>query len=66
VAPGAQARIESARAILHTANAAAGVSAFNGLLLARAVAADGRTLQAQLTPLLQALHGRPLPRIWSC
>ena len=66
VAPGAQERIESARAILHTAGAAAGVSAFNGLLLARAVAADGRTLQAQLTPLLQALHGRPLPRIWSC
>jgi urease accessory protein len=66
VAPAAQERIETARAILHNAGGVAGVSAFNGMLVARAAAADGRTLQAHLAPLIEALHGRPLPRIWTC
>src|SRR5262245_7119588 len=66
VAPAAQERIETARAILHNAGGLAGVSAFSGTLVARAAAADGRTLQAQLAPLIEALHGRPLPRIWTC
>ena len=66
VAPAAQERIETARAILHNAGAVAGVSALDGMLVARAAAADGRTLQAQLAPLIEALHARPLPRIWTC
>ena len=65
-APAAQERIETARAILHTAGAAAGVSYVNGVLVARAAAVDGRSLKAKLAPLIEALHGQPLPRIWTC
>ena len=65
-APAAQAQIETARAILHNAGGAAGVSYVNGVLVARAVAADGRTLAANLAPLIEVLHGQPLPRIWRC
>jgi urease accessory protein len=66
VAPAAQQRIETARAILDNAGGVAGVSAFNGMLVARAAAGDGRMLAAQLAPLIEALHGQPLPRIWTC
>ena len=38
----------------------------NGVLVARAVAADGLRLAAKLAPLIEALHGRALPRIWTC
>lgn len=65
-APAAHERIETARAILHTAGGAAGVSYVNGMLVARAAAADGRSLKAKLAPLIEALHGQPLPRIWTC
>ena len=36
------------------------------LLVARAYAGDGRTLQGDLAPLLEFLAGRPLPRVWRC
>src|SRR5262245_14381218 len=65
-APAAQERIEEARAILHNAGAVAGVSLVNGVLVARVVAPDGLSLKAKLAPLIEALHGQPLPRIWAC
>ena len=44
----------------------AGVSAWNGVLVARAMARDGRTLQGDVAALVRTLGGRPLPRVWQC
>jgi urease accessory protein len=66
VAPDASARIEEARGLLSDAKASAGASAWNGLLVVRAAARDGRTLQSGLEPLIARLSGRPLPRVWQC
>jgi urease accessory protein len=41
-----------------------GASAFNGLALARLVAADGATLRRDLIGVLTAFAGVPLPRLW--
>jgi urease accessory protein len=62
----AAARLEPARALLEGARSTMGLSSWNGLLVARAYAADGRTLQGDLGPLLEFLAGRPLPRVWRC
>ena len=66
VAPDAQARIEAARAVLDGAQSVAGASAWNGMLVARAIAREGRTVQSDIAALVQALSGRPLPRVWAC
>jgi len=65
-APDAGAAIERARASIGAAAGLVGVSTVNDLVLARAVAADGRTLQADLALLIGSLLRRPLPRIWKC
>jgi hypothetical protein len=62
----ATARLEPARALLEGARSTVGTSSWNGLLVARAYAGDGRTLQGDLAPLLELLAGRPLPRVWRC
>jgi urease accessory protein len=62
----ATARLEPARALLEGARSTVGASSWNGLLVARAYAGDGRTLQGDLAPLLELLAGRPLPRVWHC
>ena len=41
-----------------------GVSAWNGLLVARLVAPDGAALHRDLTCVLTALNAMPLPRLW--
>jgi urease accessory protein len=41
-----------------------GVSAFNGLALARLVAADGAALRRDLLSVLTAFDAAPLPRLW--
>jgi urease accessory protein len=67
VAPDAMVRIDTARAMLESANGlTAGASTWNGLLLVRAMAADGRALQQAIAPLAEWLSGRPLPRVWQC
>jgi urease accessory protein len=65
-APDAAARIEEARALLQGAKYAAGASTWNGLLVVRALARDGRALQDELEPLMTRLSGGPLPRVWQC
>jgi urease accessory protein len=65
-APGAPARLDEVRAILQDAACAAGASTWNGLLLVRAVARDGRELQTALGPVITRLTGKPLPRVWQC
>ena len=52
--------------MLDGAASVAGASAWNGLLVVRAFARDGRTLQGDIAPLVRALSGRPLPRVWQC
>lgn len=42
-----------------------GVSAWNGLALARFVAADGAALRHDVTKVLTAFGAAPLPRLWS-
>jgi urease accessory protein len=65
-APDATARLEPTRALFEGAQSHMGVSSWNGLLVVRGYAGDGRTLQGDLAPLLEFLAGRPLPRVWRC
>jgi urease accessory protein len=65
-APDAPARLDHVRALLDGAASTAGASTWNGVLAVRAAARDGRTLQRDLQPVLVALGGRPLPRVWRC
>jgi urease accessory protein len=62
VVPGAEADAGAARAALPRLAGEAGVSAWNGLCLARLVAADGATLRADMAMLFSALRV-PLPRL---
>ena len=41
-----------------------GISAWNGLLVARLIAPDGAALHRDLTCVLTALNAMPLPRLW--
>ena len=66
VAPDAADRIDKARALLESGEMIAGASTWNGLLLVRAMARDGRTLLQGIAPLAEWLSGRPLPRVWQC
>ena len=62
-APEAEARLDNARAVLDDL-ATAGASALPGVLVCRLVAPDTQTLRKTLVPLLAALAGRDLPRVW--
>ena len=66
VARDAAGRIDKARVLLESIDMTAGASAWNGLLLVRAMARDGRVLLQGIAPLAQWLSGRPLPRVWQC
>ena len=61
----AERRVEPVREAL--AEFEAGASAWDGMLVARIVAADGACLRAAVVAGLAVLRaGRPLPRVWSC
>jgi len=63
VAPDAEAMLGLVRA----ASPMCGASAWDGMLIARLLAADGASLRAAVTDILQvARKGRPLPRVWQC
>jgi urease accessory protein len=65
VAPDAEARLEEVRAALQESDC--GVSAWNGMLIARILAADGAAARRGVVAVLPALRGgRPLPRVWLC
>jgi urease accessory protein len=66
VAPDAEARLDAVRA---AGNAVAefGVSAWNGMLVARILAEDGAAARRAVEAVLAVLRdGRPLPRVWLC
>ncbi len=44
-----------------------GASAWDGMLIARMLGADGAALRASVISVLQVLRGgRALPRVWQC
>ena len=63
----AAARLDGVRAGLATADAEAGASAWDGMLVARILARDGACLRAAIVAGSAALRdGRPWPRVWQC
>ncbi len=71
VAPDAETWRDGLREALAVCHAGAGlesgVSAWNGMLIARILAADGAGLRRAVTAGLAVLRGtRPLPRVWQC
>ena len=62
--PGDDASVAAVRAVERGFAGEVGVSAWNGLALARLVAPDGATLRRDLIGVAAALGGMPLPRLW--
>jgi urease accessory protein len=62
-APDAASRLGAVRAALEGAQT--GASAWDGMLMARLVAADGQALRRAVVPALQCLMEKPLPRLWA-
>ncbi len=62
--PGDDASVAAVRAVEQDFAGEVGVSAWNGLALARLVAPDGATLRRDLIGVAAALGGMPLPRLW--
>ena len=52
------------RSIRDSFDGEVGISAWNGLAVARLVAPDGVSLQRDLVRVLNALGAKPLPRLW--
>jgi urease accessory protein len=62
--PGNEADAVAIRAMQDQFAGEVGVSAWNGLVVARLVAADGAALRRDLVAVLTALDAAPLPRLW--
>jgi urease accessory protein len=65
VVPGDDATVAAVRASGQDCMAEIGVSAWNGIALARLCAPDGAALRHDLALVLRTLRGAPLPRLWS-
>ena len=63
VAPGGDDRLEQVRALGENCVGEVGISAWNGLAVARLCARDGATLRHDLIAVLAAL-GTTVPRLW--
>jgi urease accessory protein len=63
-APDAGDMLDAARNALGDAPDA-GISAFDTMIAARIIAPDGMALRRRLIPLLIALRGAPLPKVWT-
>ena len=62
--PGDDATAEAVRALADAFRGEVGISAWNGMALARLAAPDGAALRHDLALLLAALGRAPLPRLW--
>ncbi len=62
--PGDETAVAAVRAIGETCAGEVGVSAWNGIALARLVAKDGAALRRDLANVVAALGERHLPRLW--
>ncbi|SON57918.1 Urease accessory protein UreD [Hartmannibacter diazotrophicus] len=68
-APDAEGRLDELRALVETAGNTlldAGTTAFDGLLVARFLATDGRALRDCLISVLENFSGKTVPRVWHC
>lgn len=65
ISPDAEGALDRARAALDAPEVAGGASAWNGLLVARALSPSPRALRAAIVALLSGLRGRALPRLWA-
>ena len=65
VAPGAEARVDPLRAALNGMAGEAGVSSFDGVLVARMIAASGQALRAMAVRAAATLRGAPMPWVWN-
>jgi urease accessory protein len=63
--PGGDEAVAAVRAMQQDFAGEVGVSAWNGLAVARLIAADGAVLHRDLMSVLTALGAGPLPRLWS-
>jgi urease accessory protein len=67
VAPSAEALLTPVRDALAESAVEAGVSAWNGMLVARMLAADSALLRGAVAAALSVIRApRPLPRVWLC
>ena len=67
VAPDAEAFLTPVREVLEEYGAETGVSAWNGMLVARMLAPDSATLRQAVAAALNAIRApRALPRVWMC
>lgn len=63
--PGTEEDVESVRALESDFAGEVGISAWNGIAVARCVAANGMQLRCDLVRVLLALGAAPLPRLWT-
>lgn len=64
VAPDAEARRDRARAALEGTSSECGLSAWDGMLVARFLSPDPQALRADLARFLDGFRGCPMPRSW--
>ncbi len=62
--PGGEQAVAAVRAMQQSFAGEVGVSAWNGLVLARLVAPDGAALRRDLVAIVSAWSATPLPRLW--
>jgi len=62
--PGDDARVAAVCALADTFAGEVGISAFNGMVVARLCARDGAALRSDLSAILSILSGGALPRLW--
>jgi urease accessory protein len=65
VVPGSDAVAADLRALGDAFHGEVGISAWNGIAVARLCAASGAALRHDLAALLTAVRGAPLPRLWT-
>lgn len=66
VAPDAETKLDAARQSIASPSGEAGISAWNGMLVARLIASTGQALRADLMRLIETLRGGTMPRVWQC
>jgi urease accessory protein len=64
VGPDAEAQVEAVRAMLDDASSECGVSAWDGILLARFLSPDPQALRSDLARFVTRFRGLPVPRSW--
>ena len=65
VAPDAGMHVEQLRAALEDMAGEAGVSGFDGLLVARMIGASGQALRAMVIRAITSIRAAPMPRVWT-